>query len=78
MGVSYTSLDLASPLKRYRIIDIEAGRGLREKILEMGMTPGSEIRVIRNARGHIIVLVRGVSIAISRGIAKKIILETLE
>ncbi len=53
------------------------GRGLLTRLADMGLTRGTEIMVVRSAplNGPIEILVRGVSLAIGRGVASKIFLQ---
>lgn len=53
------------------------GYGITRRIMEMGITPGTKIKVINTApfRGPIEILVRGSRLAIGRGVAEKIIVE---
>lgn len=62
---------------RARIVDLFGGRGLARRLMEMGLSPGSEVRVIRNSFGPMIVEVRGVRLALGRGLASKILVEPL-
>ncbi|MGQ9543551.1 MAG: FeoA domain-containing protein [Candidatus Bathyarchaeia archaeon] len=50
------------------------GYGLVRRLAEMGLTPGTEVKVIRNAPfyGPVEVSARGVSLALGRGVASKI------
>lgn len=41
----------------------------------MGIFPGSQIEVLSNSRGHVLVRVRGAAIALSRGVASKILVK---
>jgi Fe2+ transport system protein FeoA len=56
------------------------GYGLVRRLAEMGLTPGTEVTVVRSAplRGPVEVKVRGVSLALGRGVASKIIVKGLE
>ena len=61
---------------RVRIVSIEGGYGIRQRLYEMGLTPGTEIIVIsNNGRGPILVSTRGITLAIGRGVARKILVE---
>ena len=62
---------------RARIVDVSGGLGLRGRLLQMGLVPGTPIEVIDTNRGPVIVRVRGVSMAIGRGIAHRIFVEPL-
>lgn len=55
------------------------GFGLRRRLIEMGLTPGAEIKVLRRApfRGPIEVGVRGTSLALGFGVASKVIVKRL-
>ena len=56
------------------------GHGLVRRLSEMGLTPGTEVTVVRSAplRGPVEVKVRGVSLALGRGVASKIFVKGLE
>ena len=68
-------IDLSSlpPASKARIVDIVAGPGLRMRLMQMGLVPGTEIEVIDNRGGTVIVRVRGAEFGLSRGIAKKVL-----
>jgi len=53
------------------------GHGLVRRLAEMGLTPGTEVKVVRSApfHGPIEILVRGVSLALGRGVASKVFLK---
>jgi ferrous iron transport protein A len=55
-----------------KIARINAGRGLTHRLIEMGFTENTVIKVLRADRGCLIVLVNGSRYALSRGIAMKI------
>jgi len=57
------------------VVGIEGGERLKIKLSRLGIIPGTEVRVKKNSIGPIIVEVRGVNIAIGRGMAQKIIVE---
>lgn len=50
------------------------GYGLVRRLAEMGLTPGTEVKVVRSApfHGPIEISVRGVSLALGRGVASKV------
>jgi len=72
-----TRLVFLPPGSRARVIGIDSGYGLRTRLLQMGLTPGAIVEIIDNTRGPIIIRVRGVIIALGRGMASKIIVEPL-
>ncbi len=58
--------------------ELSAGVGLTRRLMEMGMVPGTEVEVVRNNLGPIIVRVRGITIAIGRGMAHHIFVKKIE
>lgn len=72
-----TTLEAVPPGKKARITGLDAGPGLATRLMQMGLTPGAEVEVISGNRGPILVKVRGVMIALSRGMAKKILVEVI-
>jgi ferrous iron transport protein A len=69
-----TTLDKVSEGKEVTLISIEAGRGLLSRLLNMGLVPGSKIRVLVNKGGGVLVIsVHDTEISISRGIAQKLL-----
>jgi ferrous iron transport protein A len=58
------------------IISIIGGVGVTQRLTDMGLTPSTEITVIKSAFfGPIEISVRGSKLAIGRGIAAKILVE---
>jgi len=53
------------------IREIYAGRGLTKRLVEMGLTPGTKVKVLLH-NGPVLVEVRGVKLALGWGIATKI------
>ncbi len=58
---------------RVVVVSVAGGVGARRRLLEMGFAPGSEVEVIANRRGPVVVRVRGVTVALGRGMAAKIL-----
>ena len=61
-----------------RIMRIEGGLGIEHKLRQLGLFPGDNARVVRHAPlgGPILVEVGGRSIALGRGVASRVIVET--
>jgi Fe2+ transport system protein FeoA len=55
------------------IHSISGGLGLISRLAGMGVVPGTEIKVLRNNRGPVIVLVNNTRVALGRGQASKIL-----
>ncbi|MDH5688265.1 MAG: ferrous iron transport protein A [Candidatus Bathyarchaeota archaeon] len=54
------------------------GRGFQRRLMDMGLTPGTRVTVVRSApfRGPVEVSVRGSRLALGRGMAERIFVET--
>ncbi len=74
---NHLSLAFIGEGKKARIIDIFGGRGMVRRLMKMGLSPGSEIIVIRNSLGPLIIEVRGVRLALGRGLASRILVEPI-
>jgi ferrous iron transport protein A len=61
------------------IVLAAGGHRMVRRLAEMGLTPGTEVRVVRSApmHGPIEVSVRGVSLALGRGIAGRVLVKRL-
>jgi len=59
--------------KECRIVEINAGRGLSRRLIEMGFTRNAKVKVLRSDRGCLIISLNGSKFAISKGIAMKIL-----
>lgn len=73
MSANVVDLGSLPPGTRAKLIDIVAGRGLRERLLQMGLVPGTVIEVVQRFGGIIVIRFRNTTLTVSRGIAKKII-----
>ncbi|MEM2158107.1 MAG: FeoA domain-containing protein [Sulfolobales archaeon] len=67
-------IDVSNGVK-VKIVDIVAGQRLRNRLMQMGLTPGTILDVIENSKGPVIVLVKGVTLALGRGMANKILVD---
>jgi Fe2+ transport system protein FeoA/Mn-dependent DtxR family transcriptional regulator len=65
--------------ERCTVVLAAGGHGMVRRLAEMGLTPGTEVRVVRSApmHGPIEVSVRGVSLALGRGIASRVLVKLL-
>jgi ferrous iron transport protein A len=63
--------------QRVRVVHIEGGRMIRRRLAELGLLPGSEVRVIRSYRsGPIVVVVRqDTRLVLGRGVAARIMVQ---
>jgi len=55
------------------ISNLRGGRGVASRLTSLGFTPGAEVRMLQNVgNGPLIVIVRGTRVALGRGEATKI------
>jgi len=59
---------------KVKVVSVLGGYGIVNRLMQMGLTPGTIVEVLNNM-GPIIVRVRGITIALGRGMARKIIVE---
>ena len=66
-------LAMASPGEVVRVAGIRAGWGLTRRLADMGLLPGTEVRVISSQRpGPVLVEVKGSRLALGHGMAQRI------
>lgn len=72
--------DVRNTEQRLRVVRFEGGRGMRMKLLSLGLDEGDIVRIIAGANrsyGPVMLenITKGTKIAVGRGIAQKIIVE---
>jgi len=73
------TLDKLTNNKKAKIVSIAGGRGLVHRLYQMGLTPGTVVEMISNyGHGPLVIKARRVEIALGRGMASKIIVESVE
>lgn len=72
-----TSLNELPVGTRARIVEIGGERAFRRRLMEMGLLPGTEIRVIRHTRvgGLVQLEVRGCNLSLRRSEARALMLQ---
>ena len=55
-----------------KIIEVQGGHGIKKRLSEIGLVPGTKITVIQNGGGPFIIEVRGSRIVLGRGIAHRV------
>ena len=68
-------LTMVAPGERVRLVGITAGRRLRHRLTELGLTPGVELRVMRGGGGSLLLAVQDTRLALGHGMAHKIIVQ---
>ena len=58
-----------------RLVKITAGRRLRRRLTELGLTPGVELRVLQDKGGPLLLAINDSRLALCRGMAHKIMVE---
>ena len=67
---------MVRPGEEVMVVDIRAGRGLTRRLTDMGLIPGTTIRVITSHMpGPILIDLRGSRLVLGHGIAQKIMVE---
>lgn len=74
------TLDQIIENRKAKVLDIQGGHGVRQRLSQMGIHPGDIITILRLGalRGPILVEVHGSQVALGRGIASRIIVEEVE
>ncbi|RLE60539.1 MAG: ferrous iron transport protein A [Thermoprotei archaeon] len=74
----YMPLSMLSEGESGIVVDIEGGRGLIRRLLELGFTPGTRVKVLKvSPPGPLLVEVRESRIALGRGVAMKVLVEVI-
>ncbi|MEM0066453.1 MAG: FeoA family protein [Sulfolobales archaeon] len=68
-------LSEVNPGALVKVVEVSAGKGLKLRLEQLGLFPGSLIEVVTNNHGHVLIKVRGAIISLSKGIASKIFVE---
>lgn len=70
------TLNKAAPHRDYRIITIEGGRRMKQRLADLGLNQGTTIRILNDSgHGALILAVKDSRLAIGRGMANKIEVE---
>jgi len=72
-------LAMVSSGETVRIVSVEGGQGVRKRLADLGLNLGEVISVIQtNHHGPMILAVKESRLAIGRGVAHKIMVESLQ
>jgi ferrous iron transport protein A len=74
------TLDQMHESNKAKVIDIQGGQRIRQRLGQMGIHPGDIITILRYGalRGPILIEIHGSQVALGRGIASKVIVEEME
>jgi len=75
-----TTLDQIYESKTAKVIDIQGGQTVRQRLSQMGIHPGDTVTILRYGalRGPLLIEIHGSQVALGRGIASKVIVEEVE
>ncbi len=74
MSLEHTlPLTMLPPGRPARVVEVRAGRQLRDRLAGMGLVPGRVVRVLRDNGGPLLVAVGETRLAVGRGMAHKIL-----
>ena len=75
-----TTLDQIYEKGKAKVIDIQGGVGIRQRLSRMGIHPGDIITILRYGAlgGPILIEIHGSQVALGRGIASRVIVEETE
>ena len=72
-------LAMVSPGEEVTVVDIRAGRGLTNRLADMGLLSGTPLRIINSQMsGPILIDLRGSRLVLGCGVAQKIMVERKE
>jgi len=67
---------LALPInKPGTVYEVNAGHGLKRRLISLGLRKGTLVQKLSNSGGPVLLDLKGLKIAIGRGVANKIIVE---
>ena len=69
------SLDFLKPNECGRIKEISCGHTACKRLFELGLNRGTEVKMMKNDFGPIILYLSGHKLALGRGLANKVIVE---
>ena len=72
-------LSLIKSGSNVRLMSIAGGSSIRSRLVSMGLLQGTTLEVVKNSgRGPVIVSIRGSRLVLGRGMAHKIIVDSIE
>lgn len=70
-------LMLADDGERVRIQTLQGGKGLAKRLTELGLNPGTEVRIVARQGGGLVVARGETRLALGGGMASKILVEAI-
>lgn len=76
MSGKHLPLAMINPSEEVTVAEIRGGRGLVQRLADMGLTPGTKLKVINSQMpGPILIDLRGSRLALGHGVALKVMVE---
>ncbi len=76
MSGKHLPLAMINPSEEVTVAEIRGGRGLVRRLADMGLTPGTTLKVINSQMpGPILIDLRGSRLALGHGVALKVMVE---
>ncbi len=74
----YLPLPMVAPGQTVRVVRIAAGQSAARRLRDLGLIPGTELRVVQDGgHGPLILAVGDSRLAVERGIAHKVLVEPI-
>ncbi|MCS7102730.1 MAG: ferrous iron transport protein A [Candidatus Korarchaeum sp.] len=71
------ALSSLRPREKGRVVSIAGGLGVARRLMEIGVLPGEVVEVLSNSFGPVVIRTRGVTFALGRGLASKVLVEVV-
>jgi Fe2+ transport system protein FeoA len=69
-------LAMVAPQESVTVVNVRAGRGLTQRLADMGLTPGASLKKVSDfTSGPLIIELRGSRVALGHGVAQKIMVK---
>ncbi len=76
MRGKHLPLAMINPSEEVTVAEIRGGRGLVQRLADMGLTPGTKLKVINSQMpGPILIDLRGSRLVLGHGVALKVMVE---
>lgn len=72
-------MDTIKPGQKARVLEVQGGWGLRQKLSELGIFPEQIVTIATTSlwRGPVLVEVNSNEVALGRGVARKVVVEVV-
>jgi Fe2+ transport system protein FeoA len=72
----YLPLSMVEPGESVKLVRVATGHRLRRRLTELGLIPGVEFKIMQDEGGPLLLAVKDTRLALGRGMAHKIIVQT--